>query len=351
VSPVKNCLPEFQDWIAKRASRDPYFAGTFWLVLSEMDEAQVKAALKFQPVPVNPDIPCANAVAEVTITGRDSKQSVAFWNLPFTNSSIYIFFSQVKPSIATRFAYRFIRRARGKAQLFPLSHQMIRSCAQLDSHKSLDSTRVLRGVSYPSRPEEGGAEIYLKPGNAVSFFEKVEDDHRILKSARMKAPIGDNAFCEYSVSRIGYVSYHRGPIEPLLNAILGRLSKQMVDSARPFKEARNNFVGLRFPEPVFANPHSYTDVIQALARLPQMSIALIHANPYFHAAMTNYEDGAEFDIFITDASTVHVKARGETSPASFLSVHNQLSEVFREAKVSIEKPETYSLSDLLAGRV
>jgi hypothetical protein len=347
---MKTCLPDFQEWIAKRARSDPYFSGTFWLVLSALDEAPLRDALKLQPIPARLEVPCSDAVAEVSLIGRRTKQSVSFWHLPFHHPSVHVFFSHVKPSAATRFAYRFIGRARGKALLFPLSHHLIRSCAQLDPQMSLDCTRVLRGVSYPSRPEDGGAEIYLTPGNAVSFFEKVEDDRRILKSARMKAPVGDK-FCEFTVSRTGYVSYHRGPIEPLLAALLGRLSKQMVESTRPFAEAKNNFVGLRFRDPVFADPRSYTDVLQALARLPRMSIALIHANPYFHAAMTNYEDGAEFDIFITDSSTIHVKARGETSPASFLSVHNQLSEVFREARVSIEQPKTYSLSDLLAGRV
>lgn len=348
---MESCLIEFQNWITEKAKQDPYFAGTFWLVLSALEEPLLARALRLQAHFTSRDIPCADAIGEVIVEGRKANQTACFWHLPFHHHSIHIFFSLLKPSKAVRFAYRFIGRARGKAQLFPLGHSLIRSCARLNAAYPLERTQILRGISYPSRPEDGGAEINLKPGNAIAFLQKVEDDRRVLKSARMRVPVDEGKFCEFTIGRIGYISYHRGTVAPLLDAILGRLSNEMVESARPFTEAGDHFVGLRFQDPIFGDNRSFKDVLQALARLPRMSMALIHANPYFHATLTNYEDGGEFDIFITDPSTIHLKSRGETSPASFLRLHNNLSEVFREAQVSIEQPKRFSLSDLLSGRV
>jgi hypothetical protein len=125
----------------------------------------------------------------------------------------------------------------------------------------------------------------------------------------------------------------------------------MAASVKPFEEARGRFVELRFQEPVFTDKSSYGSVLGALARLPRSTLALIHANPYFHAALTNYEDGGEFDIFITNPSTIHIQGRGEASPASFLRLHNSLAEVFREAEVGLENRTQYTLRELLEGHV
>jgi hypothetical protein len=125
----------------------------------------------------------------------------------------------------------------------------------------------------------------------------------------------------------------------------------MTESVKPFEEAKGRFVGLRFAEPVFADQSSYKIVVDTLARLPRTTLALLHANPYFHATLTNYEDGAQFDLFITDSSTIHLHGRGETSGASFVRLQISLAEQFREADVTLEEPPQFILRDLVEGRV
>ena len=65
----------------------------------------------------------------------------------------------------------------------------------------------------------------------------------------------------------------------------------MVESAKPFERAQGRFVSFRFSEPFFADRASYRTVLTALSRLPRSSVAVLHANPYFYATVTNYEDG------------------------------------------------------------
>jgi len=344
-------MEQFRDWIQERAVSDPYFAGTFWFVLSPLVEADLAAALNLEAVH-SQIVPAADLAGKVTFIGRTGKKSEAiFWHLPFHKHQLYLFFSLVKPRRALRFIYKLLGRARGRAHLFPIGHRLAKSCVRLHPHSPFEQTNVVRGVSYPSRPHEGGADINLRPGNAAIFFAKLEDEQRVLKLARMVAPTGTETSCEFTVSRIGYISYHRGEVGPLLELILGQLSDEMVASVKPFEEAKGRFVGLRFPEPVFTEQAGYRSVLEALNRLPRTTMALIHANPYFHATLTNYEDGGEFDVFITDSSTIYLHGRSEASAASFLRLHTNLAEVFREAAVALEAPHEYHLRDLLEGRV
>jgi hypothetical protein len=345
-------LREFEVWIEQKAAEDPHFSGTFWFVLSPLSEDRFAASLG-QP-PVDPQtVPLADFATDVVIKNRrDGMQQTTFWHLPFGSANrLHLLFSLERPSRALRFMYRLLARARGSAHLFPIGHSLVRSCVRLDDRYEFSQTRVLRGVSYPSQPSEGGAEIKLNPGDAGVFFERLDEDRRVLKLARMRARIGEEGSCEFTVSRIGYVSYHKGQFAALLKLILGRLSQEMTASVRPFEEARGRFVALRFPEPVFAERASYAGVFGALSRLPHATLAVLHANPYFHATLTNYEDGGEFDVFVTDLSTVRIQGREGASPASFLRLHNSLAEVFREPTVKIEEAPDFRLKDLLEGRV
>ena len=342
---------DFADWIEEQSSADPYFAGTFWFVLSPLVESDLARVMELQASVIR-SVPLADTVTKVAFTGRSGRRATAeFWHLPFHAHRLHLFFSLAKPWWALRFIYTLLGRAKGKAHLFPIGHRLLKSSVRLDSKYSFAQTHVVRGVSYPSRPSEGGAEINLKPGNAAAFFEKVEDERRVLKLARMRAPVSSSGCCEFTVSRVGYVSYHRGAFRPLLELITGGLSEEMTNMAKPFEDARGRFVGLRFSEPVFAERSSCVEVLSSLSRLPRTTVALLHANPYFHATLTNYEDGGEFDVFITNASTIHVQGRGEVSAASFLRLHNNLSQVFSEAAVALHDPPHFRLRDLLDGRV
>jgi hypothetical protein len=348
---MNGSLRDFETWIEQKAAKDPHFSGTFWFVLSPLSENRFAECLGQRPVDPQ-TVPLADFATNVIIKDRrDRMHQTTFWNLPFLKASrLHILFSLERPSRALRFMYRLLARARGKGHLFPIGHSLVRSCVQLDDKYEFSQTRVLRGVSYPSQPSEGGAEIKLNPGDAGVFFEDLDEDRRVLKMARMRAPTGEGS-CEFTVSRIGYVSYNKGQFAPLLKLILGRLTEEMSASVRPFEEAKGRFVALRFPEPVFAERASYAGVFGALSRLPRATLAVLHANPYFHATLTNYEDGGEFDVFVTDSSTVRIQGREGASPASFLRLHNSLAEVFREPTVKIEEPPEFGLKDLMEGRV
>lgn len=344
-------LESFRTWLKRQSEERSYFSGTFWFLFSKLGESEFIRTLDLQEglVAAIPEVARSTTVTVRMRTGNSVQAT--FHQLPIRRDNVHVLFSLDKPARALRPIYRLLARTRGRVHLFPLGAPLIKACARLVPQFSVEETHVLRGVSYPSRPSDGGADINLKPGNASVFFARLEEDRRVLKTAKLKAPTGKQSFCEFTVGRPGYMSYHKGDLGPLLELITENLTKKFSDSVRPFEKAGGRFVEFRFAEPLFVDRANYGVVVDALSRLPRTSLALLHTNPYFHAALTNYEDGSEFDIFITGHSTIHIQGREEASPASFLRIQNGLTEQFRDASISLEKPTQYALHDLLEGRV
>jgi hypothetical protein len=345
-------LQQFTTWVSKRSNRESFFSGTFWFVFSTISEPDLAKSFGLQTQQAA-HMPLADLSGTVSVSKRTGTiLKATFWHLPIAGQNLHIFFSLEKPKQALQPMYKMLARSNGKAHLFPIGSPLVRLCASLSRGRTLEETHVMRGVSYPSRPNEGGADISLRPGTASGFFARLDEERRVLKTVRFRAPAPDASFCEFTVSRVGYITFHKGNLGSLMSHMLEQLVPAMAESVKPFERARGQFVSFRFAEPYFAQRSSYGGVLDALSRLPRTSVALLHTNPYFHATVTNYEDGGEFDIFITGPSDIHVQGRGEASPASFLRLQDGLTTLFRDATVSLERasPE-YRLQDLLEGRV
>ncbi len=342
---------QLDGWIERQSKTESYFSATFWFLFSTLTEDEFKATLGFKDDKQSAFLD-SSASATVTVTKRTGAiLQATFTILPVRRQNVYIVVSFDKPKESISPMYRLLARSRGKVQLFPFGHSFIKSSVRLSPRFSLEDTYVLRGVSYPSQPNEGGADINLKPGNALAFFNRVDEERRVLRTARFRAPTSVEATCEFTIGRLGYVSYHKGEFGPLRKLMTETLTQELSILVRPFEKARGNIVEFRFSEPLFVGHKNYGVVAQALSRLPRTSVALIHTNPYFHASLTNYEDGGEFDIFITGPSSIHVQGQGEASPASFLRIQDGLTQLFRDASVSLEKTRQYTFRELMEGQV
>jgi hypothetical protein len=342
---------EFRAWLQGRSEDESYFSGTFWLLFSKLPEVDFHRALELNAVSVSPIPAVARSTTSAVYMRSGNSVRATFAELPIHRDNFHVLFSLDKPAQALRPMYRLLTRTRGGVSLFPLGAPLVKACARLVPGHPLEETQVLRGVSYPTRPSYGGADINLKPGNASAFFAKLREERRVLKTAKLRAPAGKNSFCEFTVGRAGYITYHKGTLGPLLDLVAGDLPRKLSDSVRPFEKTGGRFVEFRFEEPLFVDRTNYSVVVDALSHLPRTSLALLHTNPYFHATLTNYEDGSEFDIFITGHSTISVQGREEASPASFLRIQNGLTEQFRDASVSLEEPAQFGMQDLLDGQV
>ncbi|OFV99658.1 MAG: hypothetical protein A3H28_14660 [Acidobacteria bacterium RIFCSPLOWO2_02_FULL_61_28] len=173
-------LDQFQAWIDEKSREETYFSGTFWVVFSMLGDHDLGRALELQAQTM-PGIPLADSVATISVRPRKGRAVQAtFWHLPISDGNLHFLFSLDKPSKAIRSMYKLLARAKGKAQLFPIGHSLVKTTVRLNPNRSFEETHILRGVSYPSKPNEGGADINLRPGNASAFFERLEDEKRVL---------------------------------------------------------------------------------------------------------------------------------------------------------------------------
>lgn len=343
---------DLEEWLQHSSARERFYAGTFWFVFSALGDS-LRAKFRGEACSGQPGVPDADWCITSSLRKRDGgTEETRFWHIPIQDSNIHVLFAPKKPSQALRSMYSLLSRARGKAHLFPLGHTLTRQCARLGGTQSYEDTYIVRGVSYPSKPNEGGADINLRPGNSAVFFQHLEDERRVLKTARMRVGVGPGSYTEFTVGRIGYIAYHKGPSSCVVTLATSVLPLRMAESAKPFEDSRGRFVSFRFSEPFFADRGSYRSVLAALSRLPRTSVAVLHANPYFYATVTNYEDGGEFDVFVTGHSSIHVCGRGDQSAASFIRLQEGLSEQFRDATIAVEsRPSSCSIRDLLGGRL
>jgi hypothetical protein len=337
---------ELTKWIADESEGNPYFSANFWIIWSDLDLKEFTSLGRFSQN-VSRLGPLENGT-QVSITKRSGREvSNWFWFLPISKSSVKFVLSFGKARETTGLIYKLLSRFQGKAQLYPIGHELIRAAVRVSRNFRFEDTEVLRGVSYPSPPNEGGAEIDMLPGNARDFFDRVSHGQRLIKLVRVKTPYAANSFCEYTVNRIGCLSLHAGSPEPFLAMLTEHLAPRIIEAARPYKKATGQFVTYSFPTPIFASPDSYDYVVNALKRLPHSAVAVLHANPYFHALLTNYEDGRQFDIYITDPSTIFVEGHGDIQPASFVRLQNNISLIFQDASVAVEGPKKVSLREFL----
>jgi hypothetical protein len=341
---------ELTKWIAAHRKGNPYFSANFWIIWSDLDEDAFTSTGRFSQNSAT--LGPLEKGAHVSIHKRSGREiSTWFWFLPISTGSVKFVLSVGKARETTRLTYRLLSRFQGKAQLYPIGHELIRAAVRLSNNFRFEDTEILRGVSYPNPPNEGGAEIDISPGNAKDFFDRVNEGHRLLKLARIRAPYAENSFCEYTVHRIGCLSFHEGAPEVFLAMLTEHLAPRIVEAAKPYQKTTGQFVTYKFPTPIFSSPDSYGYVVDALKRLPHSAVAVLHANPYFHALLTNYEDGRQFDVYITDPSTIFVEGHGDIQPASFVRVQNSIALVFQDASIAVERPRKASLKDFLGEHV
>ncbi len=123
-------------------------------------------------------------------------------------------------------------------------------------------------------------------------------------------------------------------------ALLRNRARSGTTPVRPLR------VSLR--EPLLRTPEDTGIVIDILREEPHLAVAVIHRNPYLHLAVSDYDDGSNFDVFVTDPSEVVVHPGFTASVGSLNRVLQRLSESLPSEEVGdrADRPEV-TVEDLL----
>ena len=113
--------------------------------------------------------------------------------------------------------------------------------------------------------------------------------------------------------RLAGATYYTGDFSLFDRLVLGRLATAasrrrdlLSGRARQVDEPPRRPITIRLPGPVLVDAEATGDVLAVLERQRDVAVAVLHRNPYLHVVVTDYSDGSNFDVFVTDPCAIEV---------------------------------------------
>lgn len=111
----------------------------------------------------------------------------------------------------------------------------------------------------------------------------------------------------------------------------------MSNRQRQINEPPKQPIQVRLPVPFFTDRNATGEVIRELERASNISFAVIHRNPYLHLAVTDENDGSNYDLFVTKPEVIELHPGFRASLGSLTRIAQGLGDRF-EATALGEEP-------------
>ncbi len=156
--------------------------------------------------------------------------------------------------------------------------------------------------------------------------------------------------------RLAGATFYNGEFDLFARLVLGRLATAaarrrdlLTGRARQAGEPPRRPIAILLPGPVLVDAEATGEVLADLERQRDIGLAVLHRNPYLHVVVTDHGDGSNFDVFVTDPSTISVHPGFRSSMGALTRLTQRLGERFEALEIA-EAPTAaaVSLSDLLA---
>lgn len=185
-----------------------------------------------------------------------------------------------------------------------------------------------------------------------SLYEAVS--HDVPQTGQVRTALLRAGDLSIHLRRLAGATLYAGDLKAFEETVLRRLERAarerlalLKDRARTGSNAvRPLRVKLR--EPLLRTPEDTGLVIDILRAESRLGVAVVHRNPYLHLAVSDYEDGSNFDIFVTNPSEVVVHPGFTASVGSLNRVLQRLSESLPSEEVGDRAdPSEMTVEDLL----
>jgi hypothetical protein len=155
--------------------------------------------------------------------------------------------------------------------------------------------------------------------------------------------------------RLAGATFYNGDFDLFDRLVLGRLATAasrrralLSGRERRVDEAPRRPISIRLPVPLLVDAEATGEVLAELESQRNVAVAVLHRNPYLHVVVTDYSDGSNFDLFVTDPSTIDIHPGFRASLGSLTLLTQQLGERFEAVEIAEAAPAApVSLDDLL----
>lgn len=215
--------------------------------------------------------------------------------------------------------------------------------SRMTARDRTDQSSLTRG--WPSRK----GTVRPSPEDVIAF---VDDSGASVRT--MTLHIADTL--SLHLRRRAGATFYSGDFALFSELVLGRLAAAggrryalLAGRERRIGEQAAAPLTVRLPGPVFVDAEATGLLIDVLSRHRALSVAVLHRNPYLHVVVTDYLDGSNFDVFVTDEAAVDIHPGYRASIGALGRLTDLLSERFlAEDIVERPAPASVSLDDLVA---
>ncbi|NUT51676.1 MAG: hypothetical protein HOV94_30925 [Saccharothrix sp.] len=143
------------------------------------------------------------------------------------------------------------------------------------------------------------------------------------------------------IRRLAGATFYSGHFELFKELVLDRLASAvgsrrqlMADRQRRVGEPIGAPISIKLPDALLGDAVETAEVINELEMLNRTSVAVMHRNPYLHVVVTDYADGSNFDVFVTDPSAIEIYPGFRASSGALTRLSQQLGERFLAIEIA-----------------
>ncbi len=139
-------------------------------------------------------------------------------------------------------------------------------------------------------------------------------------------------------------TYYRGDYGLFSSVVLGRLTQAAAErrvllSGRDRRRAEplHESLVMRLPEGTFLEQSANEDLLDSVNSVRGVQVAVFHRNPYLHFTVTDYLDGSNFDVFVTEDDRVTLLPGYHASVGSLARVTDAIGDALGMIELRSER--------------
>jgi hypothetical protein len=141
-------------------------------------------------------------------------------------------------------------------------------------------------------------------------------------------------------------TFYRGDYRLFCDVVLRRLTTAaaarrvlLSDRQRRRSEPVTESLVMRLPEGALGTSGDRTLLLDTVGQIRGVQIAVYHRNPYLHFVVTDYLDGSNFDVFVSDENSLSLMPGFHASVGSLARITDVIGDAFGMIEIDSERTD------------
>jgi hypothetical protein len=224
---------------------------------------------------------------------------------------------------------------------FIKSNDLIRLIENYQSSNKINEIKITRASQKIRLHDEQRMSTLTWNNSSIDDAKEwLDENDGFFKSIQFKAIEVDREVTNSFIDRRGTMRIDKNFSKLFTSCIVPILS--MLDSYMKLFENRgrrdNKLLKVRpleinFETQVFMEKENHVKFIKMMTYLEDTSISVLHANPYMHLSIMDYDDGSSYDLWVVNASQILLVPQLRSSIISLKRIVNHIFDYYAEGEI------------------